>query len=556
MALRRLTLKDFAIVETLDLEFSEGFSVLTGETGAGKSILIDALQLVLGGRADHHMVREGTSKTEVSAEFEVPHGIADWLQQAGIDTDDMLLLRRTVDTQARSRAWINGTPVTATQLKQLGESLLDVHGQHAWQGLMQPRAVRNLLDAFGRLSTREVVSAWAAWQAKQQELADRQAQQASRQTERDRLQWQINELEKLAPKTHEWAELEEQHQRLSHAEGILVAADTALQHLTEESKGVCVQLGKAIQALARQSQVERSFQEQVEVLSSCLAQIEDARHSLKSYVQHTELDPQRLGEIDTRMAEWVSVARRFRRKPEELPETLAAWHTTLAELDQATDLESLAHEVDTLAARYQKAALTLSHARKHHAALLADSVTQRMQTLGMAGGRLEVVVSSTTPSAHGLDEVSFMVATNPGSTPKPLAKIASGGELSRLSLAIAVATSAQGAAHSLIFDEVDSGIGGHVAETVGKLLCALGQHKQVLAVTHLPQIAVFADHHFQVHKLRESHRSVSSVHALPMAERVTEVARMLGGKNAWKTSMAHAQEMLKQARSRQEAPTE
>lgn len=547
MALRRLVLKDFAIVESLDLEFAPGFSVLTGETGAGKSILIDALQLVLGGRAESSMVREGASKADVSAEFDPPPALSGWLAEAGMEADGGLLLRRTIDAQARNRAWINGVPATAAQLKHLGEFLLDIHGQHAWQGLMQAGTVRDLLDAFGKLSTQEVGSCWTAWQAKQAQLTQALAQQASQQTERDRLQWQINELEKLAPQAQEWAELEEQHQRLSHAESLQLAADAALAHLADETQGACTSLGKAIHLLERQSQVESAFQPHVDVLSSCLAQIDDVRHSLKSYLQHTDLDPQRLGEIDQRMAEWMGFARRFRRKPEELPETLASWKAALAALEQSSDIEGLERELATLAKRYAQAAQALSALRSLHADRLAQTVTQGMQALGMAGGRFEVALTAAAPSAHGSDNVVFMVATNPGTTPKPLAKIASGGELSRLSLSISVATSAQGAAHTLIFDEVDSGIGGHVAETIGKLLQSLGQGKQVLAVTHLPQIAVFADQHFQVSKQREAHRSVSRVHPLDTEDRVREVARMLGGKNARETSLAHAREMLHQA---------
>lgn len=547
MALRRLTLKDFAIVDSLDLEFEPGFSVLTGETGAGKSILIDALQLVLGGRAETTMVREGAHKADLCAEFNIPVGLGDWLNQAGIEADGSLLLRRTIDNEARNRAWINGTPATAAQLKQLGEFLLDIHGQHAWQGLMQPQAVRDILDAFGKISTKEVALLWNEWQAKQKQLTAALAQQASQQTERDRLQWQISELEKLSPKAREWVELEEQHARLSHAESLLETADAALTHLAEEPHGVCTQLGKALLLLERQSTVEPSFQGHAEVLSSCLAQIDDVRHSLKNYLQHADLDPDRLREIDGRMADWMGFARRFRRKPEELADTLASWKETLAVLDKAVDIDALEHEAINLSQRYDQAAKVLSTARKRHATRLAETVTHSMQTLGMEGGRFEVAFATVPPSALGTDSITFLVATNPGSTPKPLIKIASGGELSRLSLAISVATSAQGAAQSLIFDEVDSGIGGHVAETVGKLLHSLGEKKQILAVTHLPQIAIFADHHFQVTKAREAQRSVSKVQKLSAPERLEEIARMLGGKNARETSLAHAREMLHQA---------
>ena len=552
MALRHISLRDFVIVRELDLNLAQGFSVLTGETGAGKSILIDALQMALGERADSGAVREGASRCEVSAEFDCPAQAHALLEDAGFEVSDTLLLRRSVDTQGKSRAWVNGSQATATQLRALGEMLLDIHGQHAWQSLTRPDAVRGLLDAYAGLNTEALKSAWHAWRQVQQAVQTARNAQDSLSREQERLAWQIGELDKLAPALDEWEDLNTQHTRLSHAQALIDAGQTAIGSLDgdESSRlgsatGALGLLSQAIAQLQDQAHVEPEFQSIAEVLQSSLAQAEDAAHSLQTYLRKTDLDPDRLKELDQRMSQWLSLARRYKRPPEELAALLASWKQELNALEAASDLEGLEAQEKSAAAAYQTEAKKLSQQRKKAAPKLAQAVTSAMQNLGMQGGRFEVALISLEQAAqHGLEDIQFLVAGHAGSTPRPVGKVASGGELSRIALAIAVTTSELGEAGTLIFDEVDSGVGGAVAETVGRLMKQLGMHRQVLAVTHLPQVASCADHHLLVSKASGKEGVSSSVTPIAGEQRVTEIARMLGGEKLSATTLAHAREML------------
>ena len=552
MALRHISLRDFVIVRELDLNLSQGFSVLTGETGAGKSILIDALQMALGERADSGAVREGATRCEVSAEFDCPAQAHAVLEDAGFEVSDTLLLRRSVDTQGKSRAWVNGSQATATQLRALGEMLLDIHGQHAWQSLTRPDAVRGLLDAYAGLNTEGLKSAWHAWRQAQQAVQTARNAQDSLSREQERLAWQIGELDKLAPALDEWEDLNAQHTRLSHAQALIDAGQTAIGSLDgdESSRlgsatGALGLLSQAIAQLQDQAHVEPEFQSIAEVLQSSLAQAEDAAHSLQTYLRKTDLDPDRLKELDQRMSQWLSLARRYKRPPEELAALLASWKQELNALEAASDLEGLEAQEKSVAAAYQTEAKKLSQQRKKAAPKLAQAVTSAMQNLGMQGGRFEVALISLEQAAqHGLEDIQFLVAGHAGSTPRPVGKVASGGELSRIALAIAVTTSELGEAGTLIFDEVDSGVGGAVAETVGRLMKQLGMHRQVLAVTHLPQVASCADHHLLVSKASGKEGVSSSVTPIAGEQRVTEIARMLGGEKLSATTLAHAREML------------
>ena len=552
MALRHISLRDFVIVRELDLNLSQGFSVLTGETGAGKSILIDALQMALGERADSGAVREGATRCEVSAEFDCPAQAHAVLEDAGFEVSDTLLLRRSVDTQGKSRAWVNGSQATATQLRALGEMLLDIHGQHAWQSLTRPDAVRGLLDAYAGLNTEALKSAWLAWRQAQHAVQTARNAQDSLSREQERLAWQIGELDKLAPALDEWEDLNAQHTRLSHAQALIDAGQTAIGSLDgdESSRlgsatGALGLLSQAIAQLQDQAHVEPEFQSIAEVLQSSLAQAEDAAHSLQTYLRKTDLDPDRLKELDQRMSQWLSLARRYKRPPEELAALLASWKQELNALEAASDLQGLEAQEKSAAAAYQTEAKKLSQQRKKAAPKLAQAVTSAMQNLGMQGGRFEVALISLEQAAqHGLEDIQFLVAGHAGSTPRPVGKVASGGELSRIALAIAVTTSELGEAGTLIFDEVDSGVGGAVAETVGRLMKQLGIHRQVLAVTHLPQVASCADHHLLVSKASGKEGVSSSVTPIAGEQRVTEIARMLGGEKLSATTLAHAREML------------
>lgn len=545
MGLKRIVLRDFIIVSELDLDLSDGFTVLTGETGAGKSILIDALQLVTGGRADVDVIREGTSRTDVSAEFDIGATVASWLDAAGFDMQDRLLLRRTLDTQGKSRAWINGSPATAAQLRDIGEQLLDIHGQHAWQSLTRPDTIRSLLDAYASISTSALTGLWQAWRQAQGELTRALAAQDSLQRERERLAWQIGEVEKLAPLDGEWETLNTEHGRLSNVQALLAAAQGALQTLDDDDHSTASGLHGAAQMLQQQTQFEPHFKELAELLSSSLAQVQDAVHSLRGYLRKTELDPERLSQLDERMALWLSLARRYKRGPAELPQLLGSWKNELAQLDAATDLAALQATQAAAEQAFAVEARRVSKARATAAPALGQAISAAMQGLGMQGGVFEVLLSaSAQPTQHGIEDINFLVAAHAGSSPRAVNKVASGGELSRLALAIAVTTSRLGTAQTLIFDEVDAGIGGAVAETVGRLMKQLGVDRQVLCVTHLPQVAACADQHLLVLKKLQGKETLSTVHPVQAEQRVAEVARMLGGERLSGTTLAHAKEML------------
>ena len=545
MALRRIALRDFVIVQALEVELESGFTVLTGETGAGKSILIDALQLTLGARADSGVVREGATKADLCAEFDTPAHLQPWLEESGFDNDGVLLLRRTVDAQGKSRAWINGTPATAAQLRAAGDMLLDIHGQHAWQSLTRSDSVRALLDSFASLNSHEISLLWTQWRADQKALQQARLAQANLQQERERLQWQIGELEKLAPTDGEWEELETQHKRLSHAQALLDGAQEAVLALESDPSGALEGLTRAHALLNAQQDIEPEFAALAEILSSSLAQVSDVIHSLQLYLRHADIDPDRLQALDARVSLWMTLARRYKRPPEELPSLLQGWKTELRQLDSAADLERLELSEAESAKAFHASARALSLARSKAAPKLSSAITEAMQGLGMQGGKFAVSIDkSSEPSSHGIDDVVFLVAPHPGMTPKPIGKVASGGELSRISLAISVTTSQLGQAPTLIFDEVDAGVGGAVAEAVGRLLQQLGSDRQVLAVTHLPQVAARAHHHLKVTKRRSADGTTSSVIAISGDERSAEIARMLGGERSTDTSMAHAREML------------
>ena len=553
MALKRIALRDFVIVRALELDLSGGFSVLTGETGAGKSILIDALQLALGSRADAGVVREGASRAEISVEFDdtaaLP-GLAGWLEDAGFDAGDALLLRRTVDAQGKSRGWVNGSPATAAQLRELGERLVDIHGQHAWQSLTRPEAVRGLLDAYAGIDIQPMSQRWAAWRSAQRTLEEARAAQESLQRERERLAWQIGEVDKLKPAADEWQELNAEHTRLSSAQALIDAAGAALEALEGDVGGATTGLSRAQALLQEQDEVDPEFRSLAEVLSASLAQAEDAAHSLHAWLRRTEPDPKALAGLDDRLSLWVSLARRYRRVPEELPTLLAAWREELARLDAAADLGALENADRKASEAFRTEARKVSQARAKAAPRLSRAVTEAMQGLGMQGGRFEVSLQALdNASAGGLEEVAFLVAGHAGSTPRPVGKVASGGELSRIALAIAVTTSRLGTAQTLIFDEVDSGVGGTVADTVGQLMQQLGRDRQVLAVTHLPQVAACADHHLVVAKQRTASGTGSSVTPAMGEDRVAELARMLGGDRPSGTSRAHARDLLQHAAS-------
>ncbi len=549
--LRRLALRDVAIVRELDLELGGGFTVLTGETGAGKSILIDALQFALGSRADATLVREGAVRAEVSAEFDRVPSLQAWLDDAGFDAaPEALLLRRTLDGQGRSRAWINGSAATLAQLREAADHLVDIHGQHAWQSLTRPAAVRALLDVQAGLEGSDMEQAWSSWRASLKALEQARGQRDTLAQERERLAWQIGELDRLAPAEHEWETLNAEHTRLSHAQALLDAARDALDAASESETSADRLCGRAVAALDAVQRFDAELAAVADVLRGAQAQLEDAARTLHGYLNHRDPDPDRLAELDARLSAWLSLARRFKRTPAELPALLQGWKDSLRALDASSDLEALESDAKAAEATWRQHARQHSQARQRSAPQLAAAVTQAMQQLGMSGGRFEVaLLPQPEPAAFGLEDVEFRVAGHAGSTPRALAKVASGGELSRLALAIAVTTARAAvpgsAAATLIFDEIDAGVGGRVADAVGRLMKQLGTSAQVMAVTHLAQVAACADHHFVVSKQEQGGQATSSIMPVAGESRVAEVARMLGGERLSGTSRAHAAALLK-----------
>ena len=546
MSLQRIYLKDFVIVQSLELDFHGGFTALTGETGAGKSILIDALQLALGGRAEASMIREGQSRAEVAVDFATTLQVSAWLMEQAIDQEsNVVLVRRTVDNLGRSRGWINGTPVTATQLRELGGMLLDIHGQHAWQGLMKPETTRTLLDEYGSIDTHQLPQLWTAWKQAQMALGQAIASQATMEKERDQLEWQLAELEKLNPGAAEWDALQLEHSRLANVSALMGSAEAATEHLSAGNANAMSLLAKAVSTLKQRSDLEPQFKGWSQSLEDALVLVQDTNRELQAYMRRTEASPERLQELDHRIGTWMSLAKRHHCAPEALAQLATEYRRKLEQLKDASDLTQLQCEVDSTKKAFADAAQVISRQRQVRAPDLAAAITAVMQRLGMEGGVFEVqLVAHDEPTSHGLEHIEFLVAGHAGTQPKPVMKVASGGELSRIALAIAVTTSQLGGSPTLIFDEVDSGVGGSVASTVGMLMRELGQSRQVLAVTHLAQVASCANHHLKVEKSVGNNGVQSAVSALAKAERVQEIARMLGGATITEASVAHAKEML------------
>ncbi len=546
--LRTLSIRDFVIVDAIELDLAAGFTVFTGETGAGKSILIDALALALGGRGDASVVREGAPRADITAEFAAGPEASAWLAEnefAG--DDDAILLRRAIDNAGRSKAWINGVVATATQLRELGELLVDIHGQHAHQSLLKTDAQRRLLDDQAGLQEegRAVAAAWKAWRAlaRQREEIENNARNVL--LERERLEWQVGELEKLAPKAGEWDEVNHEYSRLSHAATLIDGAQEALTAISEaDDDPMLARLSALNQRLAKLADIDEALKPVLEVLEPARIQLQEAVYALNDYLGRLELDPQRLQEVESRMGELHATARKFHVEPDALPAELETLSAQLRQLADASDLEALKAQEEKLKSAYLAAAQKLSKARAKAARALGEAVTAAMQDLSMAGGRFEVALHPGEPAAHGLEQVEFLVAGHAGTQPRPLAKVASGGELARISLAISVITSSATATPTLIFDEVDSGIGGGVAEVVGRLLRRLGQDRQVLCVTHLPQVASQANQHFQVSKRNIGGKTLSGIAPLEASARIEEIARMLGGLEITATTRKHARELL------------
>jgi DNA repair protein RecN (Recombination protein N) len=546
--LRTLSIRDFVIVEAIELEFSSGFSVFTGETGAGKSILIDALALALGGRGDASVVREGAAKADITAEFSASAELDSWLAENEFTNEEGgALLRRVIDNAGRSKAFINGIAATATQLRELGEKLVDIHGQHAHQSLLKQDAQRVLLDNQAGLQdeVKAVATAYKTWRALAKQREEFETNAKNVLLERERLEWQVGELEKLSVKPGEWSDISNEHSRLSHAANLIEGAQDALTLISEsDSAPMLSQLSSLNIRIGKLVDLDAGLQPVLDALEPARIQLQEAVYALNDYLSRVELDPARLREVETRLENIHSASRKFHVAADDLPQELETLSAQLKQLADASDLNALRAQEEKLKAAYMTAAQKLSKARTKAAKALSDAVTVAMQELSMTGGKFAIALQPCEPASYGMEQIEFMVAAHAGTTPRPLVKVASGGELARIALAISVITSSATATPTLIFDEVDSGIGGGVAEVVGRLLRKLGQDRQVLCVTHLPQVASQANQHFQVSKQSNHGKTLSSIDALDAAARVEEIARMLGGIEITATTRSHARELL------------
>ena len=545
--LRALHIRDFVIVTEADISFESGFTVFSGETGAGKSILIDALALTLGERADTGVLRQGAARAEISAVFDVPESLTKWLNEHDLHAEDELILRRIVDAQGRSRAYINGSAVTITQLREVGEHLVDIHGQHAHQSLLKPESQRDLLDAHGALQPlrQSVVQAWKAWRSVQRKLALSEQDASTLAAAREKIEWQLGLLDRLALSPGEWDSISSEHTRLANAQSLLDGAAQILNWLDEDDDSVHHRLASSVQRSSQLLKHDPHLQTVHDSLESARISVHEAVSDLNAYLSSVDLDPERLAQAEERMRQIFDTARQFKVEPEQLTDLHETLRQEQANLQASADVESLRKEAAKLEKDYQQVASTLTVARKKAAKDLAKLVTQAMQTLAMQGGQFDVAIEPGTPSGQGSDAIEFLVAGHTGTTPKALAKVASGGELARISLALSVIASRAARVPTLIFDEVDSGIGGGVAEVVGNLLRELGSRHQVLCVTHLPQVASRGMHHFQVSKKQDNQKTESRIVALNDQDRVEEIARMLGGLKITDTTRKHAEEMLR-----------
>ncbi|MEI7612083.1 MAG: DNA repair protein RecN [Betaproteobacteria bacterium] len=547
--LRRLTIRDFVLVDRLELEFQSGFGTLTGETGAGKSILVDALAFALGERADTGLIRAGCERAEVSAEFDLQGSslAAEWLRQQDIDGSEDLLLRRVVDANGRSRAYLNGSPVTVQQLKEVAESLVDIHGQHAHQSLLRGDAQRTLVDSHAKLLplVDEVSLAWKRWRDAKALLDVAAGGAEALARERDQLEWQVKELEALGFTLDEWESLNVEHKRLAHAASLVEGARFSLAVLSEGDAACQGQVDSVSRRLDDLAEFDPSLTEVAALLQSAQAELVEAISALRRYADRIDLDPQRLNEVERRIEAVLGCVRKFRSSPEDLPLLLVGWQQRLAELGEAADVAALEVRVNSARQHYEDRAKCLSKSRATAAAALGAEVSRVMQQLALGGGRFEIaLIPVEAGSAFGLEQAEFRIAGLSGNEARPLAKVASGGELSRISLAIQVVTSQAARVPTLIFDEVDVGIGGGVAEVVGRLLRELGTERQVLCVTHLPQVAAQANWQWQVIKSTQEGMVRSRVESLDDDARVEEIARMLGGVEITAITRQHAREML------------
>jgi len=549
--LSHIHLKNFAIIENLDLELKPGMTALTGETGAGKSILIDAIGLVLGDRADSGVVRHGADRAEITLTIDIEQSPAaqTWLQEQALDEDDQCILRRIISASGKSRAWINGSPCNLTMLRQLGEQLVDIHGQHEHQSLMKKDMQRQMLDDFANHQSllNKAAKAYSDWKALSDKLEMLSSQNSDHQAKLDLLRFQTQELDELQLGKNEAQELDEENIRLSNAGQLIdLTASSLVQLYDADEQSIYSNISEVLLRLEDASQLDSALKEPLEMLQNAQIQVQEASESLRHYQESVELDPERLDWVNKRLSSLHDLSRKHQTTPELLFEKWQTLHQALKELDSDEyDLEALQVKLNASKSNYQKIAVQLTKSRQKAALKLSKGVSNAMNELGMEGGKFTINIAENEHySVHGQDNIEFQVSANPGQPPKALVKVASGGELSRISLAIQMIAAQRLTLPALIFDEVDSGIGGGIAEVVGKQLRTLGDARQVLCVTHLPQVASQAHNHYKVTKIKGKKTTSTGMQVLNKNQRIDEIARMMGGIEITDSTLNLAKEML------------
>jgi DNA repair protein RecN (Recombination protein N) len=549
--LQALSIHNFVIVEQLDLEFSPGYTTLTGETGAGKSILIDALSLALGARNDGEVVRSGCDKADISVTVDIHQNkeAQAWLAENEIDAANDLILRRVIYSDGRSRGFINGAAATVGQLKELGEFLVDIYSQNAHHSLLNTNTQRQILDAFSGSTAlvKQVAEQYKVWHKLHLQQIEIEKNAEAYADELAELRDKVRELTQLNFVTEEWQELQQEHSRLSNRAELIAGVEACLHLASEGEPDALSMLSHAQQKLVGLAALDDELKEAAEIIDIAIIQLQEATRSLNRYLQRDDIEPERLAEVENRIQAIHGISRKYRTRPEALPEVLAAWQVRMTELESFANDGELTKQVALAHETYSQSAKKLSEARQLAAQALSTKISAEMQRLSLSGGQFKVGLEACEQSAHGLEQVAFLVAGHAGIEPRALNKVASGGELSRISLALHVTTAAQGSVPCMIFDEVDVGIGGGVAEVVGKLLKQLGQNRQVLVITHLAQVAAQASQHLQVSKTQNDGTTLSHIQRLSDNERIEEIARMSGGLVVTDATRKHAKEMLSQS---------
>ena len=554
--LSNIALRDFILVEQLEVSFRTGLTVLTGETGAGKSLLVDALALALGARGEPGLIRQGAERAEISAEFDVANlpECRQWLNEAGLAAEPgECLLRRVIESNGRSRAFVNGSAVTLTQLKQIGDMLVDIHGQHAHHALLRSEVQRNLLDSYGgaEAEVEQVAQAWRVWKAARSRLEEAHTLGRERAMEREALTAALGDLLPARADIEAWNDLQSEHGRLSHSTALMEGCAQTLAALDEGEDPLLARLAGLEHRLQELAGYDAALAPMGELIASAQAQLGEALHELRRYADRLSLDPERLADLDRRMGEVHRLSRKHRLPPEQLTVLINDMQSRLNALDQADDVDALKRAEETASNKYKDMAAQLGRLRKQAGKDLARAVNGALSELALSDARFEVRLQPLEePKATGMEDIGFFVSTHNGLPAGPLERIASGGELSRISLAIQTAMSGEAGVPTLILDEVDVGIGGAVAEAVGRRLAQLGKSRQVLVITHLPQVAAWGDQHLQVNKGVVDGQMISHIRPLDSRGRVEEIARMLGGQDITATTRKHAQEMLELSMAR------